>query len=134
MITLKVSRNGTSVCTAGVDRRGAVQALVELVLGEDKSIERQLSPVELRVTGVAGEWDDECQYDWANVPLELGDVIRIEVAEEPGCDPAVETPSAEGERQKKLMQNYVRHLCKDWGWQVTEPQKSAGSETGPVAK
>jgi len=141
MITLKISSNGQHVCTAGVGEHGALQAILEWVGGNPEadpsdpnrqSIECAMNPVELRVSGVVNSGDEECHYDWASSPLQLGDTITIVVGEGPVCDPPLETRFPAAERQLNSLQNMVRNLCQEWGWQITEPSPSPAVPTVPA--
>jgi len=116
MYALKVQLNDEPTVVAGADDLGVLNATVSCVgrLGSQSRQARQDETVDLfftvgGLTSRAPETPDEHVRWVAQKPLQIGDVIRVEVLETPTVDDPIS--GTEAEKRKHDEREYFEH-CK----------------------
>ncbi len=133
MIAFRVSVNGKPECLAGIEGRGVVHVNLcwahqaeknTMFLPEEERAGFLRETTTLYVGGLSsGEQSPDQIINWLNTDLSPGDMISINVVDTEAADSPSETrpietaPPANVEADK----NYVRRICKEWGWKITEP-------------
>jgi len=133
MIAFRVSVNGKPECFAGIEGRGAVHVNLcwahaaeknAMFLPEEKRAVALCETLALSVGGFSsGEQSPDQIISWLNSDLATGDVVSISIVDTKAADIPSETRPIETAPPANLEadKNYVRRICKEWGWKITEP-------------
>src|SRR5207244_1224034 len=133
MLCFEVRRNKKRIAVAGVGAFGVLSTTISWVSHEPERIaemraegrgEIPATELKLHVGGLeVGQGDAEAHVDGADISLEPGDTVTLRVIDKKECDvPASRRPidharDAEGKKQ------YVRHMARQFGWEVRESKQ-----------
>jgi hypothetical protein len=126
MPVFHVYLNGKKVSTAGVGDTGVLSAHVTWVrrTGQDtraKTPESTEEELTLQVGGLISPKDEHVR--WLNRDLEVGDEVRIKVAD----DDSVDRPRSRHRRNRaqelRSQKRYVREMAKRFGWKIQRQKR-----------
>ncbi len=119
IIAFEVFRNNERLCVAGLADFGVLTAILTWVARSPEELEPEDTSPDLFLH--VGGLKDETHLNWTDTTIEVGDEIKIHVAEAS----AVDAPTSERRRDpaKDLedKKSYVRRMAKELGWDIREP-------------
>jgi hypothetical protein len=125
MIAFELNLNGQRLFTAGVGSHGVLSAIVgwtlrdaELLAAHPPDVREEAAREDLRIN--IGGLTGNTHYHWPTTPLKPGDEITIHVCETTSVDPPADTSQADEILRLDTRQDYVRRMCREWGWHLTE--------------
>lgn len=125
MIAFEVSHNGQRHCTAGVGSHGVLTVFVTWTLRDPETVAAH--PIERREEAAREELHLEIgglanatHHKWPEVTLQVGDEVSIRVCETATVDTPATSHRDDPDRTLESRRDYVRHMCKKWGWHITE--------------
>ena len=113
MRAFEVHLNGKRLCVAGIGDQGVLNALISLMLGQNRN------EVRLEVGGLSLPFQE--YLTWSKRKLRSGDEVRIRVCEANSIDrpkeriKQVEIDPKEDIRNQK---RYVREMARKFGWKI----------------
>ena len=120
MRAFEVHLNGKRLCVAGIGDQGVLNALISLMLGQNRN------EVRLEVGGLSLPFKE--YLTWKRRKLKVGDEIRIRVCEASSIDRPKERiqqveidPKEEIRNQKR----FVRQMARNFGWKVVVERKGS---------
>ena len=131
MVAFEVFRNSDRHCVAGVGDFGVLTACVTWVAHPPEKLDAwktdgtPAQPTELTLH-VGGLRSDQAgsgalHLRWPDVPLRVGDEIKIQVVEQSQVDVAMADRRDERSRDVEGKKAYVRRLARELGWEIREP-------------
>lgn len=129
MVAFEVFRNDEKLCVAGVGDFGVLIACVNWLAHSPEKLEQRKAagiweppPTELNVQ-VSGLQSDEAtplHKEWTEVPLRVGDRIKIHVIDAPEVDPPARERRDKPGDVLELKKAYLRRYAKELGWEIRE--------------
>ena len=118
MPVFHVYLNGKKVSTAGVGDLGVLSAHVTWVrrTQADMDVKLPLEELKLHVGGLISPSGDHVR--WLDRPLQVGDEVRIIVAEVTKIDRPRSRKRSEPGEDLRRQKRYVRQMAKRFGWKI----------------
>jgi hypothetical protein len=125
MIAFEVLHNEQRLCTAGVGPYGVLSAIITWVVHDPQKAAdwpdtAEKDPEEGRITVSVGGLADDVHQNWPGADLKAGDSVLIRICDAAEVDPPSESKREPAEHRLVSNQNYVREMCRQWGWSLTE--------------
>lgn len=130
MLGYDIYRNNERLCVAGVGEFGVLTACVTWVAHSPEKLDRwsaegisEQEPVELTldVGGLKSEAHAAASHlRWIDVPLRIGDVIKIHIIDASHVDTATTVYQDNPAQNLEEKKAYVRRLAKELGWEIRE--------------
>ncbi len=118
MPVFHVYLNGEKVSTAGVGDLGVLSTHVTWVrrTQEDMHVKMPVEELTLHVGGLISPKGEHVR--WLDRPLEVGDEVRITVAEAAKVDRPRSRKRSDPAEDLRRQKRYVRQMAKRFGWKI----------------